>query len=79
MQHTARASYYSEVTLPRIRTAVHCIAGVSNCVACLLPVLFAKVGFNWRVICNVGIAINLLGFILIMTVPESSGLLSMGK
>ena len=70
-------SYYSEVTSPGIRTAVHCMAGVFNCFAILLPVVFVKFGFNWRLLCYIGAVIPVLGFIHIQSVPESPAWLVM--
>ena len=77
MQHTACASYYSEVTSPRIRTAVHCMAGVFNCVAILLPVIVIRLGLSWRLVCYVGIVLPVLGFLHIRSAPESPAWLVM--
>ena len=59
VQHTACASYYSEVTSSSILTTVHCIAGVFNCVACAACKVWLQVAI---VIFYVGIV---LGFIRI--------------
>ena len=77
MQHTACSSYYSEVTSPSIRTAVHCMAGVFNCLGLLLPVVAARLGVGWRLLCLIVSVVPLLGFVHIFTVPESPAWLVM--
>ena len=71
MQHTSIASYISEVTSPSIRASVHCAAGVLVNLGLSLPVIAANIGLHWRHSSLVFSALPVLGFLHILTIPES--------
>ena len=71
LQHTSVASYLSEITSPSIRASVHCSAGVIVTLGVSLPVLASNIGLHWRDSCLVFSVLPVLGFLHILTIPES--------
>ena len=71
MQHTSIASYISEVTSPNIRASVHCAGGVLVTLGLSLPIIAANLGLHWRHSSLVFSVLPLLGFLHILTIPES--------
>ena len=71
MQHTSVASYLSEVTSPSLRASVHCAAGVIVTVGVSLPVLATNLGLHWRHSSLIFSSLPVLGFLHILTIPES--------
>ena len=63
--------FTSEVTSPRIRTTVHCVAGVVVTTGTLIPVVMSTMGLHWRTVCIISSVTPILGLIHIYTIPES--------
>ena len=61
-------NHHSEVTSPRIRTTVHCIAGLVVNLGALLPLLSP---LDWRTFSGLASLTPVLGFLHILTIPES--------
>ena len=59
------------MTSPRIRTSVHCLAGVVVTIGVMIPVLLSTLGLHWRTMCGVMTLVPVLGLAHLSTVPES--------
>ena len=59
------------MTSPRIRTTVHCAAGVVVTAGTLTPVLMSTMGLHWRTVCIISSVLPILGLVHIYTIPES--------
>jgi len=71
LQHTSVASYFSEVTSPKIRTTVHIIGGTVVTSGMMAPVLMVNIGLHWRTVCLISSILPLLGILHILSIPES--------
>jgi len=79
-QATPSSSYFSDITSPSIRSALHCTAGVFNCIGIVVAPCLARFSVAWRIASLCFAAAPVLGCLHLLMVAESpSFFLSKGK